>query len=124
MSDDPKVTRLPTAVRRKVRQPPHRERRALAGQLDECPAEYLAPWVRKLLADREPLQGTAAEGLKDSAAPLIALALLANADPIVKAKVFGQVAHFHDIYRTAETERALHLVEPMLKAFRPPSGAA
>ena len=123
MSSDT-VVRLPTAARRKVRQPSYPERRALAGHLDECPAEYMAPWVRKLLRDREALQGTAIESARDSAALLIVTALLANADPVLKAKVYGQVAYFNQIYETPETYKAMLIVEPMLNPFQRAPGAA
>ncbi len=64
------------------------------------------------------------ESMKDSAALLIAVSLLAHADPVIKAKVYGSVFHFDQIYRTAETGRAMRLVEPLLHPPRPRPDAA
>ena len=121
---DGNVTRLPTAARRRVQQPRHDVRRALAGHLEECPAEYHAPWIRKVLREREQLQGTAVEGMQNSAALMIAFAVLAYADPVLKAKVYGTLSHLHSLYGTAETKKAVLLVEPMLNPFKLPPGAA
>ena len=120
---DGSVTRLPTAARRKVVQPPIAQRRALAEHLEECPAEYHAPWIRDMMRQREGLQGTAAEAMKDNAALLIAVHLVAHADPVLRAKVFGSVCHWNSLYHTAETEKALHLVEPLMRGLPKPPGA-
>ena len=121
---DTNVPRLPTAARRKVQQPPHHVRRALAGHLEECPAEYHPPFVRKMMREVEQLRGSAVEGVKDSAGLLVAFAVLAHADPVLKAKVYGLVSHLHGLYGTAETAKAVWLCEPLLNPFKLPPGAA
>ena len=120
---DGSVTRLPTAARRKVVQPPIAQRRALAGHLEECPAEYHPPFVRKMMREVEQLRGSTVEGVKDNAALLIAVNLVAHADPVLRAKVFGSVCHWNSLYHTAETEKALNLVEPLMRGLPKPPGA-
>ena len=121
---DTNVIRLPTAARRKVVQPRHDVRRALTGHLEECPAEYQPPWVRNMMRQRQGLEDTAAEAMKDNAALLIAVYLVAHADPILRAKVFGSVCHWNSLYHTAETEKAVNLVEPLMRGLPKPPGAA
>ena len=121
---DANVTRLPTAAKKRVQQPPHDVRRALAGHLEACPAGYHPPWVREALREVERLRGTAVEGLQHSAALTIAFAVIAHADPVYKAKVYGTVSHLRDLYHTAEMEKAVWLIEPLLNPFKVPPGAA